>query len=107
MIHTCCDYCRCKRVKVHPEIKPNSLHTQLHVMNELDLLYNRIELLRETSTTIHKSIKEQSEKLKLEKSENIVVSLGSYNSEESKNEIITGTKSVGEHLIFLNVMEEN
>jgi hypothetical protein len=69
---------------VNPETIPDVLPKQVRVINEFDLLHNRLELLRETSISIHKSIKEQSEKRKLERINEVGVSSDSYDTEESK-----------------------
>jgi hypothetical protein len=86
MLRTCCDCCTCccGSIKVNPETIPDVLPKQVRVINEFDLLHNRLELLRETSISIHKSIKEQSEKRKLERINEVGVSSDSYDTEESK-----------------------
>jgi hypothetical protein len=105
MIRSCSHYCTCccGSIKVKPETIPESLPKQVRVINELDLLYNRLELLRETSTVIHNSIKEQSEKRKLEKSEK--KAKGGLTGGVAPNGINLGFPT--DDPIFKNVMTEN
>jgi hypothetical protein len=64
--------CCCRRYKSQAEVKPDKVPEENCLINELDLLYNKLELHRETSSTIYNSIKQRSVKLKINKSEKTV-----------------------------------